>query len=198
VVIGLIVFFVTRDGDGGDEQRPPVAGAGAADAGSPPRAAPVDAGAGVLPTAPVDAAVVVVPVGADAAVPVRPPADAAVTPAKDEYTVAFDAARAALRRNRLDEALDRVDEAIKLKRTGRAVELKADILLEKGDTGAALSFIDDALNRAPTASMWKKKGWAHYKMHDYDAAKEAFKKYLDARPKASDAEMIRNLIGETP
>jgi hypothetical protein len=200
VISGLIVFFLLRGRDGNDRPPRPLAST-PVDAGVPhPLGPPVDAAARISPPpVAIDAGrVEAPPVDAASTSPPRPTVDAGAAPPRDEYTQRYDEARAAHRRGRLDEALDKIDDALELKRTARALELKADILVDMGDTGAALVLLDNALGMSSSAGLWKKKGWAHYKMRDYDAAKAAFTAYLEKAPRARDAEMIRNLIGENP
>ncbi len=204
VVAALVIGFVIVKSRGRHARRPAVAPPDARGAqvvvsalrDAAPRPdgalvrAPIDAGVRVVAPAPPDAAVAVAVARVDAA----PQVVAPVEPVKG-FKEFMNEARRAQRHREYDQALGLVDQALAERRSSRAYQLKADVLLAKGDPEAALDAADRAVAMAPkSARCWLTKGMLHYELKQYGEAKRALERYLELNPKAGDADTIRMLI----
>ena len=185
VVAAVVVFLATRGG--GDKQ--PARDARIA-------SAPADAMARVVVGADVDAGAAAAR-PADAAVVAAPPIDARAEVVQSSFKELMKEARRMHRHHRYDEALALVDQAIAERRASRAYQLKADILMGKGETKTALVAADRAVKIAPgSATAWLTKGMLHYELKQYPQAKKALERYLALKPNAGNADTIRMLLEE--
>ncbi len=187
IVAAVIIFLATRGGDKQSHQDARLASS-VSDAMA---MVVVAADAGLAPDDAVAAS------SADAAV-APPPIDAAAPEVvQSSYKALIKEARRMHRRRRYGEALALVDQAIAERRASRAYQLKADILMGKGDTKLALVAADRAVKIAPrSAKAWLTKGMLHYELKHYPKAKKALERYLTLKPNAGNADTIRMLLEE--
>jgi tetratricopeptide (TPR) repeat protein len=100
-----------------------------------------------------------------------------------------------LRRTKPDVALRDIDRALDLEpKGGAALVLKAELLLDRNNTEAAMAVIDRAIaDDGGNAEAWRARGKVLLGA-DNAGAKAALQKYLELRPGAADAEQIRATI----
>ncbi len=91
---------------------------------------------------------------------------------------------AALEAGRLEEALENIDGALAERpASGRALELRADILLQLGRLGEAKSAAIAATSaRGKYAGAWFTRGLVHYRMGELDQAQSALERYVELAP----------------
>ena len=149
------------------------------------------------PTRPPDAAVAI-------AKPSVPPSDAQVRkpePApkpetEKTYRELLNLANRARRRDP-SRALRLLDESLAKRRTSRAYTLKADIMMDQGNSSGALRAIQRAVRaNGGNANAWLTKGLIHMQLKQYSSAKPALQRYLTLRPKGRKADTVRSLLAD--
>lgn len=111
------------------------------------------------------------------------------------YKEFFAGARRAYRRKQHEQALELIEQALAERTTVRALTLKADILLDKGEAGRAAEVIDQAVAKgARYAQAWLIKGQVHLAEKQDARARAAFEKYLQLEPEGEDADVVRMLL----
>ncbi|MBI4510392.1 MAG: response regulator [Deltaproteobacteria bacterium] len=105
-------------------------------------------------------------------------------------------AKKAARSGKREDALSLVEQALgENPSSADALVAKADILLDMGRSADALAACDKALAiSSSSADAWLTKGMIHYDKRQASEAKSAFQKYLELRPKARNAESIREIL----
>ena len=201
IVAAAALVFVIAQGFSGDSEKPAAraplltetdAGSATTVVTNPPKAI-ADAGSPTMVATPSDAAVA--PQPADAAlVKSNPTAD---EPDDDEEKLQalLNSARKAKRQGDKLEALQLIDEALEIRRSTTALQLKAETLLALGDSKAALQVATDLTGVASRrAQAWRIRGLAAYEQKNYAEARKSFGRYLELRPSASDADDVRALL----
>jgi hypothetical protein len=134
--------------------------------------------------------------GAGAGVPdaTRGPRDRAAERKARVKALLADAERAR-RRGDTHGALQLVQEAIEIRRTGSMLALKARLMLELKNRGGAIRVADETLSMSPqNAGAWFTKGTAHWQLGQRDQAQTAFARFLELRPAGTRADQVRALL----
>ncbi len=158
----------------------------------------IDAAPAPVAKSPPDAAPAPVP-KPDAAIKTPPtPTSPEVEPPQDseaQLRTLLTSARRAKRQGDKFEALQLIDEALDIRRSTTALQLKAETLLALGDSKAALE-VATALTKVASrrAQAWRIRGLAAYEQKSYADARKAFTRYIELRPNAPDASDVRALI----
>jgi tetratricopeptide (TPR) repeat protein len=99
------------------------------------------------------------------------------------------------RRSQPEKALSLIDKALEIQpQGGKALVLKAELLLDRNNSDAAMAVTERALSAdSANAEAWRTKGKILLGV-DSDGAKFALQKYLELRPNAADADQIRSAI----
>lgn len=107
-------------------------------------------------------------------------------------------ARQLLKSKSHQKALLLVEKALSERPSTRALTLKADILLDQGDTAAALQAINQVIAGSRSPTVWLIKGQIHYAREEYRDAKITFQRYLKLRPHGRSADEVRLLLETMP
>jgi tetratricopeptide (TPR) repeat protein len=151
--------------------------------------------AGTVAVAPPDAAQVV-QLRPDAATVAVATADAGIDKNK-EAKVLFDKAHLALEDGDAEQALDLLDQSLKLRRLSKTLLERARALQRLRRIDEAVASIDDAIkmneNYAPA---WEQKGMLLWSEKRYTEARPALEMYLQLDPEGKRAETIRSMLDE--
>jgi CheY-like chemotaxis protein len=134
--------------------------------------------------------------GAGAGVPdsTTPPRNRAAERKARVKELLADAERAR-RRGDTHGALQLVQEAIEIRRTGSMLALKARLMLELKNRGGAIRAADETLSMSPQkAGAWFTKGTAHWQLGQRDQARTAFARFLELQPAGARADQVRALL----
>jgi hypothetical protein len=161
---------------------------------APPAAAPPAAAPTVVKPVATEPTPTAQPASQTQPLAMAPPMPPAARPPPQTYKELVAEARRQ-RRAAPDVALAMVDRALLANATGGvALVLKAELLLDRERTDAALAVTEKAIQADENnAEAWRTRGKILLGT-DTEGAKAALQKYLDLRPNAPDAEKIRSAI----
>jgi tetratricopeptide (TPR) repeat protein len=121
-------------------------------------------------------------------------ADAGVDKVKEARAL-FDKAHAAIEEGEIDEALQLLEQSLKLRRTARTLLEKARVLHLQGRTDAALATVNEAIKQNTTyAPAYDQKAMILRSAKRFDEARPLLEKYLELQPNGARSEIIRGML----